>query len=274
MRRHSLRLLALLILAGPMAVPPSPALAGDTGFADLSYRAYYGGLSAVDIDAKITIANGRYEISTVSKSIGFLDFLFPFISRASGTGGLRENPARRNFALSSTFRGRSREIMGISVADTSPVWTVTPPIPTDERDPVPERLRIGTQDPMAALVSAATTKAAREACSGTSRVFNGKVRTDVHLTHLGREVLKPNDFSNFSGLTEKCEARYETLAGGYKKSWFGSDGPPPAVQFWITRIENSDFWVPVRVEASTDLAKVLVHLTAISPGPARSIKQP
>jgi hypothetical protein len=274
MRRLSFRALAPLILAGLVAVPPSPAISGDKGVAELSYSAYYGGLSAVDVDARITITDGRYALSTEGKSVGFLDFLFPFMSNAAGSGELQGNTTPRKFALTSTFRGRSRKIEGTSIADTVPDWTVIPPIPTDERDPVPENLRTGTQDPIAALVSAATSKAARDVCSGTSRIFNGKVRTDVHLTHLGHESLKPNRFSSFAGPAEKCEARYETLAGGYKKSWFASDGPPPVIQFWITPIADLGFWIPVRVEASTDLAKVLIHLTGATTGPAGSTKQP
>ena len=274
MTRQSLGVSALLILMSLIAGNGTPAISGDGGLAKLSYKAYYGGLAAAEIDARITISDGRYTLSTTGKSIGFLDYLFPFLSRASGRGGLGEHATPRDFVLESTFRGRSRKIKGTAAANTAPIWTVSPPIPIDERDPVPETLRLGALDPVAALVGAATLKTAREVCSGTSRVFNGKVRTDVHLTHLGAEALRPNDFSSFSGAAEKCKARYETLAGGYKRSWFGSDAPPPEILFWITRIEGSDFWIPVRVEASTELAKVLVHLTAATMGPARSIKRP
>lgn len=274
MRRQSFRHLALAILTGLISTSVSPAISSDEGFAALKYKMYYGGLSAVDVDAKITIVDGRYELSTVGKSTGFLDFLFPFESHASGRGEIRENISPRHFAITSTFRGRSREIEGILTSGKAPVWTVTPPIPLDERDPVPENLRMGTQDPMGALLMAATSSAAREVCSGTSRVFNGKARTDVRLTHLGHEILKPNRFSSFSGRAEKCEARYETLAGAYKKSWFGSEGPAPVIQLWITQLADTNFWIPVRAEASTEIADILVHLTAASTGPARSIKQP
>jgi hypothetical protein len=274
MRRRPLWLPTLLILIGLVIGTGRPAICAENDFAELAYKVYYGGLSAIDIDARVSIADGEYELSTNGKSIGFLDFLFPFKSQVTGRGGLRESGAARNFSTVSTFRGRLRKIEGISIVNAVPKWTVAPPIPLDERDPVPEALRIGTLDPVAALVGAATLETASDVCSGTSRIFNGKVRTDVRLEYLGTETLPPNRFSIFSGKADKCEARYETLAGGYKKSWFGSDGPPPVIQFWISRIGDSSFWVPVRVETSTELATVLVHLTTMTTEPTRSIERP
>lgn len=235
--------------------------ATENAAAVLTYEAYYGGLSAVEIEAKVAISDGSYELSTLGKSIGFLDFLFPFRSQAHGTGPLDTRAGAREFAITSSYRGKSRQIKGTAKPEATPVWTVEPPIPRDERDPVPDALRKESLDPMAAVVVAATRTSAGDACGGTARVFNGKVRTNVHLTHLGSDVLSANRFSSFSGPAEKCEARYETLAGAYKKSWFGSDAPPPVIRFWIARLDGSRFWIPVRVEASTEIAKVLVHLT-------------
>jgi hypothetical protein len=237
----------------------------------LTYEAYYGGISAVEIEAKVSVADGSYELSTLGKSIGFLDLLFPFQSHAYGTGPLETTAGEREFASTSSYRGKSRQINGTTKPEAAPVWTVKPPIPRDERDPVPDALRKESLDPMAAVVVAATRARAKDACAGTARVFNGKVRTDVHLRHLGAEVLAASQFSNFSGPAEKCEARYETLAGAYKKSWFGSEAPPPIIRFWIAQVGGSRFWIPVRVEATTEIAKVLVHLTAATIGNKGSI---
>jgi len=237
----------------------------------LTYEAYYGGLSAVEITAEVSVSDGSYELSTVGKSIGFLDFLFPFQSHAHGSGSLETRAGAREFSITSSYRGKSRRIKGTTKPKATPVWTVEPPIPREERDPVPNTLRKESLDPMAAVVAAATQASALEACGGTARIFNGKVRTDVHLTHLGSEVLSANRFSSFDGPAEKCEARYETLAGAYKKSWFGSDTPPPIIRFWIAQLDGSRFWVPVRVEATTEIAKVLVHLTDATIGKVGSI---
>jgi hypothetical protein len=235
--------------------------AAENAAARLTYEAYYGGISAVEIEAKISVSGGAYELSTSGKSIGFLEYLFPFQSHAHGTGPLETRSGAREFAITSSYRGKSRRIKGSTKPEAAPVWTVEPPIPLDERDPVPDDLRMDSLDPMAAVVAAATRASPQDACGGTARVYNGKVRTDVHLNHLGSEVLSANRFSSYSGPAEKCEARYETLAGAYKKSWFGSDTPPPVIQFWIAQVDGSRFWIPVRVEASTEIAKVLVHLT-------------
>jgi hypothetical protein len=273
MRDLSQWLLKSLFLASCILATSNRASATDAAVGELAYLAYYGGLSAVEIDSRITLTDRAYEMSTSGRSVGFLDFLFPFQSHVTARGGFNEDMGPRHFAVESTFRGKAREIAGINGPNTPPVWTITPPIPTDERDPVPLNLRNGALDPIAAVVVAATSSTALEACSGTLQIFNGKVRTDVHLTHIGKENIPTSRFSMFSGAADKCEARYEVLAGGYKKSWFGSDGPPPVIQFWIARVDGATFWVPVRMEANTELAKVLVHLTAATISPDRSIKQ-
>lgn len=261
-----------MVLACLTASPCAAAASGDKKVAELGYQAYYGGLSAVEIKATVSVSKSAYEVSAVGNSIGFLDFLFSFQSHAHGTGPLGSADGPFEFSLKSTYRGRSRQITGQTKPGSDPVWSVQPPIPLDERDPVPVGLRIGSLDPLAALVATATRDSARETCTGTVRVFNGKVRTDIHLAHLGSGILNPHRLSDFSGPAEKCEARYETLAGGYKKSWFAEDGPPPIIHFWISRLDGSNFWIPVRAEANTGPAKVLVHLTSAIVRPDRSIK--
>lgn len=263
-----------LVLAGLTAGFSPTAAASDASVAKLAYRAYYGGLSAVEIQATITVSNQGYEVASVGHSIGFLDYLFPFQSRANGSGSFGNALESAEFSLESMYRGRSRQIRGLTKANGAPDWSVKPPIPLDERDPVPLRLRAESLDPVAAQVAAAVRQSARETCGGTSRIFNGKVRTDIHLSHLGSETLVPTRFSDFSGPTEKCRARYETLAGGYKKSWFGEDSPPPDIDFWITRLEGSNFWIPVRVEADIKPVKVLVHLTSATVDAENLIKSP
>ena len=155
MPRRSLALSTLLMVVGLIVGAGQPASSEEQRFAELTYLAYYGGLEAVEIDARVTISNGRYELSTVGKSSGFLDYLFPFTSRSTGTGSLNRKAEARDFFIVSTFRGKSREIKGISNPGKPPVWSVTPPIPTDERDPVPEALRTEALDPVTALISAA-----------------------------------------------------------------------------------------------------------------------
>ncbi|MDA9975715.1 DUF3108 domain-containing protein [Alphaproteobacteria bacterium] len=262
-----------LLLAFCFLASPDRASASNAAVGELTYRAYYGGLSAVEIDARLGLTDKTYELSTSGRSIGFLDFLFPFQSTVTGRGGTAKDRGFRHFTVESTYKGKMLEITGLTGTNTAPVWTVIPLIPTDERDPVPLNLRTKALDPIAALFAAATSSTALEACSGTLQIFNGKVRTDVHLTHIGKEDILTSRFSIFSGAADKCEARYKVLAGGYKKSWFGNDRPSPVIQFWIARIDGATFWVPVRMEAKTEFAKVLVHLTAATISPDRSIKQ-
>lgn len=272
LRSRSKRLLglttSLLVLA---AISPLPrAIAASVG--SFSYTAYYGGVAAVEIDTRIDLSEARYEIVSSAKSIGVLDYLFPFTSTATGRGGI-DDPAMpgQRFMLRSRYRGRDRLIELAGRPGAAPRLSIAPPIPLEDRDPVPSTLRVGTLDPIAALVAGAMRTAGKQACSGGFPVFNGKTRADIQLRHIGAENLAPSRYSAFSGQAEKCEATYQVLAGGYKKSWFASDQPPPAIQLWIARIAEADFWTPVRAQANAGFAEIMVHMTAAEVGPGYRI---
>lgn len=258
-------------LIGWMTLITPAASAEKAKLGSFSYRAYYGGLPSVEIEARVHLMPRRYEISATGRSVGLLDYLFPFTSTVSGSGDLEDRPGTRHYSLQSTYRGRERLIQLVSQPGEPPQLSINPPIPVDERDPVPSSMQIGALDPLIALAAAAIQPAAAKVCSGTPRIFNGKARTDVYLEHVGAENLPQSQYSTFSGRAEKCVARYKTLAGGYKKSWFGGDGPPPIIQFWIARLGDANFWVPVRIQANTDLAQVLVHMTVSKFEPTNSI---
>ena len=231
---------------------------------DLSYTIYFGGFSVAAFDSKIAIDRSAYRVTTNARSLGILDFFFPIDVSSEGTGqvtvrGIKPETYRSN----GTFDGKPRRITLMTRDGAVPSVSMHPPRDPEKRDAVPEDLQRGTIDPYAAVVSLALTSKANP-CEEELQVFNGRTRTDFRLSHAGTDVLKKTNYSVFDGRAERCEVAYETLAGGYKKPWFGEDKTDAVTRLWVARLTEGGSWVPVRLESEGPFGMIVGHITGAS----------
>lgn len=231
---------------------------------DLSYEIYFGGFSVAAFDSNIAVDRSAYRVTTNARSLGILDFFFPIEVSSEGTGqvtgmGIKPETYRSN----GTFDGKPRRITLTTRDGAVPSVSMHPPRDPEKRDAVPEDLQLGTIDPYAAVVSLALTPKANP-CQEELRVFNGRTRTDFRLSHVGSDILKKTDYSVFSGPAERCEVAYETLAGGYKKPWFGRDKKGAVTRVWVARLTDGGAWVPVRLESEGPFGMIVGHITGAS----------
>ncbi|WP_028467611.1 DUF3108 domain-containing protein [Nisaea denitrificans] len=231
---------------------------------DLSYTIYFGGFSVAAFDSKIAVDRSAYRVTTNARSLGILDFFFPIEVTSEGTGlvtgsGIKPETYRSN----GTFDGKPRRITLTARDGAAPSVSMHPPRDPEKRDAVPEDLQLGTIDPYAAVVSLALTSKVNP-CQEELRVFNGRTRTDFRLSHAGSDVLKKTDYSVFDGRAERCEVAYETLAGGYKKPWFGEDKTDAVTRLWVARLTEDGSWIPVRLESEGPFGMIVGHITGAS----------
>ena len=208
---------------------------------ELDYVAYYGGLEAVRLSARVDLTGPRYRITSDARSSGFLDLMFPFQARVDGRGATDRPWHANRYNLTSVYRGDSQEIRLARADDGALEEAVQPPVPAEDRDPVPPALRQAAVNPLAALAMAASKPTAAEACAATLPIYNGKARTDLTLRYLGPATLKASRHAPFSGPAERCLMTYEVLAGGYKKSWFGKDQPPAEIEGLVGPHRGAEF---------------------------------
>ncbi|MEO9900484.1 MULTISPECIES: DUF3108 domain-containing protein [Alphaproteobacteria] len=231
---------------------------------DLSYMIYFGGFSVAAVDSKIAVDRSAYRVTTNARSLGILDYFFPIDVSSEGTGqltgvGIKPETYRSN----GTFNGQSRRITLTTRDGFAPSVVMHPPRDPEKRDAVPEDLQLGTIDPYAAVVSLALTSKANP-CKEDLRVFNGRTRTDFRLSHAGSDILEKTDYSAFSGPAELCRVAYETLAGGYKKPWFGEDKTNAETRLWVARLIEGGSWIPVRLESEGPFGMIVGHIIGAS----------
>jgi hypothetical protein len=231
---------------------------------DLSYEFYFGGFSVASFDTKIIVDRSAYSVTTNARSLGILEFFFPIEVTGEGTGvvnGSEVKPAK--YRSNGTFDGQPREVTLTSRIAAVPLVSLHPPRDPEKRDAVPESLQLGTIDPYAAVMSLALTSKANP-CEEELRVFNGRARTDFRLSYVGSDFLKKTEYNVYSGPAELCEVAYDTLAGGYKKPWFGKNKKDAVTRLWVARLTEGGAWVPVRLEAEGPFGMIVGHITGAS----------
>jgi len=231
---------------------------------DLSYAIYFGGLPVADLQSTIEIGAGDYRVTTEARSTGILDYFFPIRVTSEGRGAIADGRVEPEaYQSHGTFNGEPRRIALRNRAGTPPEVSMHPPRDPEKRDAVPEALQRGTLDPYAAVVALAL-RSDGHPCEAELPVFNGRTRTDFRLTHAGTDRLEKTGYSAFSGAADICEVEYETLAGGYKKPWFGQDRSASRTRLWVTRLSADGPWIPVRLEAEGRFGVVVGHITGAS----------
>ena len=243
---------------------PLPKARADARELDLSYTIYFGGFSVAAVDSTIKVDRSAYRVTTSARSLGILDFFFPIAVTSEGAGQLTGSGVKpESYRSTGTFDGKPRRITLTSRDGSVPSVVLQPPRDPEKRDAVPEDLQRGTIDPYAAVVSLALT-AKPTPCTQDLQVFNGRTRTDFRLFHAGSDSLKKTDYSAFSGVAEICRVEYETLAGGYKKPWFGEDKTDAVTRLWVARLSPGGPWIPVRLESEGRFGSLVGHITGAS----------
>jgi hypothetical protein len=257
-------LAAWLAVAGvgpSRADAPSAALAGP---ASLAYQVYFGGLKALALQAEIGLSPEGYRVRLEARTEGIIDWLVDWSARAWSEGAIRAGvvqPARH--VTESMLRGSRRDAALTFQPDGSIDAVVVPSAAADEREPVTPEQERGALDPISAVLIALRVMDARHSCDQRVAVFDGRRRYDLEFRDGGRDVLKPSEYSSFSGEATLCLFRYIRIAG-YQKTgrWNNPRDVDRVYRTWLAPVVPGLPPLPVRIEAEGAFGTVLVHLVA------------
>lgn len=265
------------LLAGAFAaLAPQPAQAQRW---QLSYRVHVGGVAVLDARAELGLTGDRYSVQVEAVTDGFLGRMFPWESRSRSVGVIRPDgtvPLRHTQV--STLRGTPRNVTLEYDANGGVRTEVTPPPEEDDRDPVPDSLRRGTQDPLSGVVGVLLASLRGEGCQRTVPVFDGRRRYDMQFADEGVRRVDPSRYSVFAGAARQCRVSYTPVAGYNRKPdssfWRRDSGPEQRapVEVWIAPVTPGGPPLPVRLETETGLGGVVIHLTGASMEPQTAEK--
>lgn len=270
---------ALLLTAGPALAAPD-ARPGDLR---LTYSIYLGGIRVLDAEAHLGYGPEAYRIGIKAQTDGFLGQVANWRADVASHGRLAPGglPRPELYRSISAWRDKPRNTTVEYTADGVPTVTVAEPPPSEDREPVPDNLKPGTVDPMTAVVAALHAAAEGRGCGGTVPVYDGRQRFDLVWETKGEETLAPSDLSAFTGTAIACTLDYEPVAGRWREDRQRRDRDDEGrrrqrdviVSIWLGEAVADRPPVPVRLEADTNLGKLVVHLSKAQPITEASVGQ-
>jgi hypothetical protein len=231
----------------------------------LHYEAYSHGLAILGLDVTMSLDPHGYEVRLDYRTVGLAHFLYPGEQHNSVSGvwdGERATPL--HFHSSGVWRGRSNQSDIVYRNERPIVVSLIPPI-TNERQPVPPALQVGTEDTLSAMAQLARHVGETGSCDTGARVFDGKRLSQIDSRTIGTEGLEASHHSLVSGTALRCDFVGQMLAGFLFRDMAAPPHPLHGTA-WFASIEGGPP-VPVRLRFQTDwFGYVTMYLTAANIG--------
>ena len=251
-RRGRIRRLALAAtLAAVLSGAPARSEDAPPGLS-LRYDGYWRAFRILTLETRSVTADADYTLEVKVQTEGLLNLLASWHSRTLSVGVVQDGlfvPRR----VETEGRFRSRGYRGtIDYLASGELEVMTePPAAWEGYEPVPEALRRSTVDPQTATLALLRRIASGEACVGTERIFDGRLRYDLDFTDLGTETVERARSTLYGGPTRVCEALVRPLAGlprdRAERRRFETR---TTLRYWLAPVVEGGAPVPVRVDLS------------------------
>ncbi len=274
---------ALVALSFAVAMPTSaatpdlPQTSPDQSTADtvqpitMVYEFYGAGFHLATLEAKATLTEDTYEISTSGQSSGVADSILRAKFESHAVGSLSGNgPTPISFRNFSDTRFGIRELEMTREADGTFDVTAEPELEPNQAAALRSGLADGTVDPLTASLYSAL-RPANTTCTEKVKVFDGRRVFNLAFSRKGSELLNPEDDTYYSGNALKCNLRYVPLAG-QTREWKleQARNPSPPVELWMAEFERpnkaGDVIIPVRMKVVSQWGTAMAHLTSVTMG--------
>lgn len=266
-----MRALSYLPLA--LLVSTSPALAQKADDLSLTYGIHIGGVHVLDANADMALGPDGYRAGLKMETDGFLGRVAQWKTDVRAQGHLSGPlPRPRQFTAHGSWRDQPRLTTVDYTPDGTPTLTLADPEPEKDREPVPADLRLGTVDPVSAIVAVLDQVAKKGDCDITVPVYDGRQRYDLVFATQGPATLEATDLSVYAGPATACSVKYKPLAGRWKENRQrdrdreGAKRKDVPVTLYIAPAIAGGPPVPVRLEMDSPLGAVKVHLAVVKAG--------
>jgi hypothetical protein len=195
-----------------------------------------------------------YKIDVRVKLTGVAAMVNKTEGAATGSGALANGAVLSNAYANTTANStETRTVrMGLNAGNVRAVDISPPFLDMGQRVPVTDAHKSGIVDPISALlmpVPAGQPLIGASACNRVIPVYDGLVRFNVTLRHVGEKTIQTK---GYSGPVSVCAARYTPVAG-YKPDskstqWMANN---KNMEVWLAPLENAHVVAPVYVSIAT-----------------------
>jgi hypothetical protein len=217
----------------------------------LNYEVYAAGLNVASVQAGFGLGPYSYQLKLAYHTTGMVGFFFrghQFDAVNGGWHGTQPVPSR--YDGRGVWRGRDR-IAVIEYQNGDPIIRALLPPNDEERETVPEALRVNTVDAISALAGLVRTVQATGRCETEARIFDGRRATEIRAVTAGPAVLEPSDRSSFAGKALRCDFAGHMLAGFLLNDDRERESKPLHGSAWLAPVVPGGPPVPVRLTFET-----------------------
>ncbi len=226
----------------------------------LNYQIFVGGFETGRVELTVSRNNSEYIMTSQVRSMGLIDALIGFRSKARTNGHVRQDAVWPGaHSADNLWMGDKRHVR-INYGAEGPKQVQVAPLPEDDdREPVPPALRLGTLDALSAALAMSRLASEDESsrCSGSLPVFDGRRRYNIRSRGIGPDVLKGRVFN---GKAYKCEVELERIAGHSESPWLPRQENEGG-DIWFAKLSRDWPAIPVRFETDIGMGSVVIHIT-------------
>jgi hypothetical protein len=171
------------------------------------------------------------------------------------------------------WRGEER-VVRIDYDNGRPIVRELVPTNDEEREDVPESLRLNTIDTASALVQLVHVVGTTGRCETAARTFDGRRAVEIQVMTAGEQVLEPAKDSIFAGKALRCDFTGHMISGFKLGGDREKDARPMHGSIWLAPVVPGGPAVAVRMAFETRwFGDATMYLTSAGEGAALDTKQ-
>ena len=264
MRRYILTPIITLLMTIAL---PSAAMAEVR--ADAEYDLSVRGFRVGKLQLRTAYTDRAYTVRGQGRVTGIAGLFVDFRGETTSSGVVVSGglaPLRHEI----TYSTQSRDFvtnMSFSRGNVSEFKAEPPLPPKSSRVAVTRSHLNNVIDPISALsirVQGARGDTDARVCNRTLRIFDGRERYDLTLSHSGHEQIS---IQGYQGNVVRCNVRYRPVSGHRTDNDFVNDvASRDDVQAWFVRVPNSDFFIFYRANIPSGMGTIDITASALNLG--------
>lgn len=229
----------------------------------LGYLVGWGHMTLAEAEVSFSQSDAGYRLGGTGRTRGLLELLFSWQGRAATEGERRQDGRRPLVHEHEGTWNESTRWTRVDWNGTAPPKTEARPPPDPEQvTPVAPAATRGTRDPLTVILSLLDRLAETGRCEGEAKVWDGRRRYDIAVSHLGEETLVADRPWTYGGRAVGCTLDFERIGGFWRERPGGGDGDESAALrrvIWAAEIAPGR-WALVRAEVETPYGTVVGRL--------------
>ncbi len=238
---------AFLALLG---TSPAPAQAA-TDDINLKFDVYSGNIRIFKISLGMLVGGANYKVNASIKSKGLVSLIAKTKIKLNAEGKTKGAKLRPSaFSSNSKTKGRKRKISIGWDKKQYPKAKRNFDLSKDKRKDLANTVKPGMVDPLSHMVRRIVNPGGAKPCTGTERVYDGKVVGEYKYRMLAKTKFGANAGGAYHGKALKCELRYRAIAGLSPKKRAQQAKNKPVFTIWYAPVNGNSgqLYVPVAAD--------------------------